>query len=114
MKQDIEIIRGTSNTFEVEVTDANGEPYTLASGESIIFGVKKRATHMDYVLKKVVTESTDGVCTVILAPEDTASLPFGKYFFDVGLQSGAAFYNIIGCSEFIISENITKWGDGSA
>lgn len=38
MKQDIEIIRGTTNTFNIEVKDTDGAAYTLASGEKLVFG----------------------------------------------------------------------------
>lgn len=33
MKHDIEIIRGTTNTFAVEVKTADGSAYALASGK---------------------------------------------------------------------------------
>lgn len=117
MKQDIEIVRGTSNTFDIEVTDANGDPYTLADGEQIIFGVKKKPEHGECLIKKVSTACTDGVCTIEIDPEDTLELPFGKYFYDVGLRSGSDFFQIIGCEKFKLPEfhilpNITKWGDG--
>lgn len=112
MKQDIEIIRGTSNTIHIRVTDASGANYTLASGEKIIFGVKKRPEHDECVLKKIITEITGGVCTVEINPEDTESLPFGKYFYDAGLLSGGDYYNVVPYSEFYIKPNITNRGDG--
>ena len=114
MKQEIEIIRGTTNQIQIHVTDrSNGEPYTLADGEKIVFGVKKRPEHDECVLKKIITELTDGVCTVEIKPEDTESLPFGKYSFDVGLLSGKDYYSVIPPSVFHVRENITKRGDGA-
>lgn len=111
MKQDIEIIRGTTNTFAVTVKDkSTGNLYEMAEGEIIRFGVKKKPEHEDYVLLKEFTTMTDGVCEIRIAPDDTASLPFGKYFYDVGLQSGADYFPVIKPSVFHIKANITKKG----
>lgn len=113
MKQDISIIRGTSKAFRIRVTDANGELLALAAGEKIIFGVKKRPEHEECLIKKAVTEITDGVCTVQIDPADTEALAFGNYSYDVGLLSGDDYFNIIPCSQFHICKNITERGDGS-
>ena len=113
MKQDIEIIRGTSNTLNIAVTDANGEPLTLSDGEVIIFGVKKRTEHEKCLIKKIITKVTDGVCSVEISPADTESMDFGKYSYDVGLKSGNDYFNIIPCSEFRVCDNVTGRGDSA-
>lgn len=113
MAKDIRMIRGTSRKFEISVTDAEGNPYTLSAGEKVIFGVKKQTTDDNLVICKVVTECTGGVCVVELDPEDTANLAVGKYYYDVGLESKEDYYIIVELSVFNIAANITKWGDGS-
>jgi hypothetical protein len=113
MTKDIKMIRGTSRTFKISVTDAEGNPYTLKDGEKVIFGVKKQATDEELLICKVVTECVDGVCEVELDPEDTVDLAVGQYFYDVGLESGEDYYIIVEPSTLNIAANITKWGDGA-
>lgn len=112
MGKNVEIIRGTSNQFDITISDINGSLYTLKSGDKILFGVKKRATDTEYVILKTVTSGENGVYSVALEPDDTANLTFGKYFYDVGLETGDDYFNIIEPSLFEIKANITKWGDG--
>ncbi len=104
----IKVIRGTSNQFSLSVVDVNNNPYQIQSGEKIIFGVKVRPTDNDYILTKVILESP---YIITLTPDDTINLSFFKYVYDIGLESGEDFYNIIPTSPFIVCENITKHGD---
>jgi hypothetical protein len=113
MAKDIRMVRGTSKTFKIAVTDANGDPYTLQAGEKVIFGVKKQAADEELLICKVVTACTDGICEVELDPEDTVDLTVGKYYYDVGLESGEDYYIIVEMSTFSIAANITKRGDGT-
>lgn len=110
MKTDVKIIRGTTNTFNITVTDASGNLYSLASGEKLLFGVKKKHTDEEYLILKTVTDGTNGVYTVTINPDDTEDLDCNRYFYDVGIQSGTAFYNVIEASVFEVCKNITKRG----
>lgn len=110
MVQKVEIVRGTSNTLSIAVTDANGNPYTIVNGETVIFGVKKKVTDEELLIKKAAFVEDSGVYTIRLYPEDTKNMPCGAYCYDVGLQSGENFYNIIETSPFVIHHEITKWG----
>ncbi len=112
MANDINIIRGTSKTLKISVTDTGGEPLTIPSGGRLIFGVKEKANDENLVITKVVTEITDGVALVELDPPDTINLKVQRYLYDVGLQIDADYYNIIKASPFMVEQNITKWGDG--
>lgn len=111
--QPIEIIRGTSNTYNITPTDADGNPYTLAVGEKLLFGVKQSTADKEPLFVKVITSGTDGVYPVELEPGDTAELACGRFVYDVGLESGTKFFNIIKPSPFVIQPSVTKWGDGS-
>lgn len=110
MKQDIEIIRGTTNTFNIEVKDADGAAYALAGGEKLVFGVKanKQQAECDIVKTLTASDVTDsGAYALKLNPEDTADLPCGHYCYDVGLASGSDYYSVIECSRFVITHSIT-------
>lgn len=113
MSQRIEIVRGTTKTFAITVTDSNNDLYTLEDGETVVFGVKRRPEDESPVILKTATSGTDGVYAVTLAPADTENLPFGKYFFDAGILSGVNYHNIIEPSPFHILPNATSRGDVS-
>ena len=112
MVQKIEVIRGTSNPFEITITDANHNLYTLGAGEKVLFGVKKDPDDQEYIFLKTITTGTNGVFAVTVDPEDTADIAPGYYFSDVGLQAGNDYFNVIEPSPFDILQNVTKWGDG--
>lgn len=111
MARAIEVQRGRTSIFAIHLTDADGYDYNLKNGETLVFGVKKRATHEELLLKKTVTEGIGGCHIIKLLPSETIDLAFGKYFYDVGLKSGDDYFPIIKASPFVISENITKSGD---
>lgn len=106
----INIIRGTTNDFNLNIEDESGEQYTLKDGEKIIFGVKENAENSDYNIVKTLTSAdiVDGIYTIKLTPADTAQLAFGRYYFDVGLQTADGdYYMIVPCDEFYICKAIT-------
>ena len=107
----IEIVRGTTNPFSITVHDESGAIYALGSDEKIVFGVKRDPNDADFVvLKTAEFEADEGVFVVTLVPEDTLDLPCGTYYYDVGLQSGAHYFNIIKFSKFELVPNITRRG----
>lgn len=113
MKQNISVIRGTNCMFGLVITNADGTPFSLSGGQALTFAVKKRPTDEERVLVKKVTNSVSaGTFYLELVPADTSELEPGRYFYDVGLQSGSSFYNVIEASELDIKPNISELGDG--
>lgn len=110
-KQPIRIVRGTTNGVSIAITDeATGDPYVLGEGEILRFGVKNLPTETTYIFTKEVTEANEGDEYVFtIDPSDTIGLSFGSYWYDIGLQSGDDYYNIIPASSFELVYNITKW-----
>ena len=43
----LSVVRGTTNTIRIDVTDSNGTPYALGIGEVLRFGVKRNAASSD-------------------------------------------------------------------
>lgn len=111
MEQRIEIVRGTTNTVNIAVRDSDGNAYMLESGEVIVFGVKKHYKDEECLILKTVTSLRNGVAEIGIAPDDTADLACGRYAYDVGLKSGANYYNVIVADDFVILPNVTKRGD---
>lgn len=108
MAQRIEVIRGTTNTFEISIVDSSGGAYSLGSNEKILFGIKKKPEDKETIFTKTAEIIGSGLFRVTLLPDDTENLAFGKYFYDVGLQNGADFFNIIEPNPFKILANITS------
>lgn len=114
-KQDIAIVRGTSNVFGLAITNADGSPFVLEDGQTLVFAVKRRLRDEDRVLIKTITNSIEvGTYYLELFPADTAELDPGKYYYDVGLQQGGSvFFNVIEASLFDIKPNVSQLGDGA-
>lgn len=102
-------MRGTTNDISVSLYDADGEPYVLEEGEVLRFGVKSSLKDKTYVIIKDITVGNEqGVYTFSLAPDETQGCDFGIHYYDVGLQSGTDYYNVIECSAFEILYNVTN------
>lgn len=115
MVQGIDMVRGTTVPISLEITDENGTPYALKSGEKILFGVKRHATDdAALFVKAAVAGDEIGTYVVTIYPEDTLELEAAKHYYDVGLESGGNYYNIVEPSPFMILPNITKKGDAYA
>ena len=110
MAQKIEIVRGTSNTLEINIVDANGTPYALESGEKLVFGIKKNPEHKEVIFAKVGTSIQKGLYQVDILPEDTEGLKSGTYYYDVSIESGVNFYNVIELTQFVLLANVTSRG----
>ena len=110
--QAIRIVRGTTMSINVTIKDESGNVITLGEGEVLRFAVKKEANDTTYVIPPKDIDSTaqvgDGY-VFMLEPSDTATLPFGRYYYDIGLQSGTDYYMVVDCSWFDVASNITKY-----
>lgn len=107
--QPLEIIRGTTNTFEIYLTDATGTAYTMRPEEQLIFGVKQSYCDTEYKLTKVITPSDyeSGKYAFTIMPSDSENLLATDYFYDIGLQSDDNYYMVVECNRFSIHPNIT-------
>lgn len=107
---EIEIVRGTSNTFKVSLTYPGGIAYTPKTGDMAVFGVKHQTNDKTLLIVKRAPVKTDGSAEILLDPEDTECLCCGKYVYDVSLESGEDFINAIKESPFRILSNVTFRG----
>ena len=113
MQQPLSIVRGTTKAITITVYEDDGSVYTLDEGEKIKFGVSKHPGSDCVISKEMTSSDFDGEAySLTITPSDTADLQFGHYYYDVGLQSGSSYINIIECSEFDITYNVTEWGGG--
>ena len=110
MKQPISIIRGTNQTINIRLQSAYGSQYILQDGQVIRFGVKKNPDSKSYLILKELSnaEFENDSYVLLLTPADTENMAFGCYHYDVGLQSGVSYFNVIECSNFEVKHNITE------
>ena len=109
--QNIEMVRGTTHAVAIGLSYASGAAYTLAHGEVLRFGVKRTYNSTEYLIEKELTSADlyAGDYVLVLRPADTEGLACGRYYYDIGLQSGADYFNVVKCSNFTLSQNITSW-----
>lgn len=106
----MEIIRGTTTSIEIKLTDADGSPYVLNSNEKVVFGIKKHPNDRNVIFAKVAEGIGDGVFLVTLDPEDTQNLDIGMYYYDAGIDDGENFYNAVKAAIFELNMNVTYRG----
>ena len=114
MKQPLSIVRGTTLDLQVSIKNSDGSAYSLDEGEILRFGVAKHAGDKAYLFTKEMTanDADGGSYAFTINPADTANLEYGCYAYDIGLQSGDDYYNVIECSDFRVANNVTRWADG--
>lgn len=107
----LKLPRGSTMTLLVKVRTANGDPYSLESGDILYFGVKRFPEHKHYVIEKTYTnadyDQTTGGYLVKITPEETQDFVFDDYWYDVAVQlANGDFYQIIPTSPLTILKNI--------
>lgn len=76
---DFEMTRGDNESIKVSLKN-----YQLSNGDVVRLTVRKSPRSQEITLQKVVTEFDDnGKAIIKIAPEDTADLPWGMYFYDI-------------------------------
>lgn len=111
----VSVIRGSSKTLELTVTDDTDKVVDL-TGATLYFSVKtliedshplfqKRSTNVSEI---EITKPRDGVARIYLSPADTQTLDPKEYVFDVWvvLASGKR-YPVIEPSVFVVRPGVT-------
>lgn len=97
------LTRGDNADIIVNITDGNGDPYTPAEGDVILFTMKRNCETSDIILQKTLVNSV-----ISLDHDDTKDLKYGKYYFDVQLTNvSGEVYTVITPHEFIIDKEVT-------
>lgn len=101
--ENISLTRGDSLILHVDVTQ-NFEPYVPQEGDVIRFALKKNSNDQEVlILKNVDLDSMQ----LIIEPEDTKSLPYGTYKYDIELTTVGGFVDtFIGPANFKITEEV--------
>lgn len=87
--------------------------YSLQQGDMVEFTVRESIYSDKPVIYKKITEFSDNSFYINILPEDTESLLFGKYVYDVKLTFNGMVKTIIRISTFTIGEEVTYRGKSS-
>lgn len=82
----INLTRGDTCYVRINITDSDGVPYIPSTGDKVRFAMKTAYTDRKPVLVKEIPIDT---MMLVLTPEDTAELEFGRYVYDVELTTAA-------------------------
>ena len=106
----LHVTRGRSMIFSFDVSseDQNTQ-FVFEVGDILRFGVKKRYLDSNCVIIKTEQISApSNTVSFYLSPEDTINLAVGDYYYDIGVERGDEYYDVIKYSDFFIEPNITR------
>ena len=101
----IQITRGDTGIFTLALTSA-GQPYDYSNDE-VLFTVKRNTRTTEIIFQKVIEYGEN----VTIEPQDTASLSYGNYVYDIQVTSGAVVDTVITPSVFAVLPEVTFGGD---
>lgn len=100
---DIELTRGDSATIKVEITKQDNSLYKRKGVDKLVFTLKKSYNSNQTLLRKEI----EGL-TFLINPEDTQSLAYGEYWYDIQLTTtNGNVYTVVGPARFILREEVT-------
>lgn len=101
----IRLTRGDTAAITVTILDdISGKEYELKFTDTLKLSVKKTVKDEEYCFQKEVTGSNN----IVIEPDDTSALAFGKYKYDVELKlDTGAVSTIIEPSTFEILPEVT-------
>ena len=76
----ITMVRGDTAKIIISIQDAEGNDYTPVEGDVIRFAAKKSYFDEEPVIYKAIPNDS---LMLWLEPQDTKSLAFGKYYYDI-------------------------------
>lgn len=99
----IRLTRGDTAYLQIPLAATYGV-YELASDDTLTLSVKKTTRDTEYYFQKVITGSD----IFHIEPNDTAALTFGKYIYDVQLNTGSGdVFTVIPPSTFEVLAEVT-------
>ena len=99
----ISLTRGDTGIFKLDLVDEEGLPFTPSSLDSLRFAMsKKYGSNREEVL--ILKDIPFDTLLIQIDPEDTKSLDFSKYKYDIEYTDAAGHVTTVLMAEF----NVTK------
>lgn len=99
----IELTRGDTARLVVSVVQDDGIEYIIQPGDTITLSLKKSVSDAETVLQKKIT----GGNTIHIKPEDTAVLDFGRYKYDVQINTESGDVYTVLLAFFTLTDEVT-------
>lgn len=101
----IKLTRGDTARFSIGIlNEISDSAYSISDNDQLTLTVKKKVKDEDVLMQKTIT----GATLFHIKPEDTSSLSFGKYVYDVQLTtSDGDVYTIVGPTTFELLAEVT-------
>jgi hypothetical protein len=104
----ISMIRGDTEIIKVSCKDAQGVDVPFEDGDTLYFTVKSSVNTAEIKMQKVITEFPDGIAYINISPDDTKSMNFRDYYYDIQLtRANGTVKTIIPPSIFTIKGEVT-------
>lgn len=110
---DFEFTRGDTFQFKFRIKDKNGEVLPLNQNAEIYFTVKKNRNSKNVLIQKRLNEGIefrDGFYYVRIDADDTNSLSYGTYNYDIEFKQGNIVKTIT-LGQITLTDEITFKGD---
>jgi uncharacterized membrane protein YkoI len=99
----IYLTRGDTAILQLSIKQDDGSDYAIADTDNVLFTIKKSTKEKTVILQKSVMDGK-----IKINPEETSSLEYGTYFYDVQLRKGdGTVATVITPFPFILSEEVT-------
>lgn len=104
-KNNIQMTRGDTPTFNLNLTTASGDPYVPASGDEIWF-VMKRDANDEEILAQIPIDPS--LLVLQFSESTTRDLDFGRYYYEISLNNAYEDYHdtFIANTPIIITEEL--------
>lgn len=101
----VRLTRGDTARISVTVTnEVTGEPYVISDTDTVTMTIKKNYKDTEHFVQKIL----HGSSMFKLEHSDTENLPFGKYIFDIQLEtSDGDVYTVIEPTTFELTKEVT-------
>lgn len=106
---DLEFTRGDTQFIKFQLKDGEGNPIVLTLDDKLYFTVKQNRNSKKILIQKKYPDSiqyADGYFYFTLESEDTSSLSYGTFQYDIELKSGE-YVKTLGLGTISLTDEIT-------
>ena len=105
--------RGDTQIVKFNLKDKEGNNIELTDNDKLYFTVKKTTTSDEKLFQKVYPTDikySDGYYSFTIDPEDTDTLDYGEYYYDIELKTGT-IVKTLAINKLILTDEVTFVGD---